>query len=168
MGSAEDSVLALTSRQRIFFRFKSSRSRVFFSALKLKMISRFFVIALVATLALKLAESKLTCYKKDGGKKDCDKEKGENACKYTLKEGKKKPTGCAILDELTKKLLKDNCMEGLPGVVPVVPGPVIGRKKRASEKTCYCQKDKCNGQVRQKSSMMVFVGAPVVSVLAKF
>ena len=38
----------------------------------------------------------------------------------------------------------------------------------ATGKWCYCQKDKCNGQVRQESSMMVIVGALLVSVLAKF
>merc|ERR1712243_361331 len=93
------------------------------------MISRFFVIALVAALAVEFAvqAKPKKCYVKNGGTIDC---KGpENSCMTMEAAGKKVAGGCAAMPE---GLDDKKCTAGPP-------------------KLCYCQKDKCNGHGRRPS-----------------
>merc|ERR1712142_327431 len=114
------------------------------------MVNNLFFLALVAALAMEfVAIQALTCYKKGLKTTECGGD--NNACMYELAGGVKSALGCTLMPE--NGLDENEC---------------VITKKAATKKTCYCQKDKCNGQVRQKSSMMVFVSALLVSVLAKF
>lgn len=145
-------------------------------------MNRFFALAMIAAMAMVLIDVAAgnieKCYNFNKDTKKLEEEtcgNNHDACGYAV-VGKKEATGCATKpdgldgDGCTKDVTKAEGRKRREA--NMIGGVAEAGNAMANAKYCFCDKKKCNkydpnGQIQQKSSMLVIVGAILVSFLAK-